>query len=271
MHILITGAANGIGAAVTAMAAGKGYRIIATDLDMDALQRRWQALPNIRCQALDVRDAQGWTDLVAGLEHVGIEIDVLINAAGVLRSGQTGELKQADIDLTMDVNVKGVIFGVNAVAAGMKRRRRGHIINIGSIASLYATPGTTTYAASKFAVRGFSIAAAGDLRPFGVAVTLFGPGPVKTAMLEQQRGDADAALTFSGARALSADEVAAAILGPVLRKRPLEYFLPAREGLLGKLCNAFPGFFLSQVDKARARGLRNFTADAYRPRDEDCQ
>jgi len=259
-RMLITGAAHGIGAATTATAVQMGHEVIAADLDVEALKGRWERQPNVRCVRLDVTQASSWTQLVGELG----ELDVLINVAGVLRSGQTGELKQSDIDLTLDVNVKGPMYGTNAVAGGMKRRRCGHIINIGSIASLYATPGTTVYATSKFAVRGFSIAAAGDLRPFGVAVTLVGPGPVKTAMLEQQRGDVDAALTFSGSRALSPDEVAAAILGPVLRKRPVEYYLPAREELLGKICNAFPRFFLGQVDRARERGKKNFHADSYR-------
>ena len=114
------------------------------------------------------------------------------------------------------------------------------------------------------AVLGFSIAAAGDLRPFGIAVTLVGPGPVKTAMLEQQRGDDDAALTFSGRRALTVEEVANAILGPVLKKRPLEYFMPFKDELVGKISNAFPGFFLSQIEKARERGKQNFSDDRFK-------
>lgn len=263
MLMLITGAANGIGAAIAAMAAQQGHRVIAADRDSEALRTRWRDHPAVQCEVLDVTDAAAWQVLVAKIEREVGALDVLINVAGVLRSGQTGELEPADIDLTLDVNVRGTIYGCNAVAAVMKPRRRGHLINIGSVASLYATPGTTMYAASKFAVRGFSIAAAGDLRPHGIAVTLFGPGPVKTAMLEQQRGDEDAALTFSGSRALSPEEVAAAVLGPVLRKRPLEYFLPFRDELLGKISNAFPRLFLSQLDKARARGRRNFTSPDY--------
>lgn len=258
-QILITGAANGIGAAVTALAASQGHQVIAADMNAEALTARWGSTRNVRCEALDVTNADAWTALVAKLEKDDIQLDVLINIAGVLRSGQTGELLQRDIDLTIDVNVKGVIYGANAVAAGMRQRRRGHIINVGSVASLYATPGNTVYAASKFAVRGFSIAAAGDLKPYGVAVTLFGPGPVKTAMLDQQRGDNNSALTFAGARALSTEEVAAAILGPVLKKRPVEYFLPLNDHIVGKISNAFPVFFLSQVDKARERGKKHFS------------
>jgi 3-oxoacyl-[acyl-carrier protein] reductase len=209
---------------------------------------------------LDVTQASAWQALVDTLESDGIALDVLINAAGVLRSGQAGELRPQDIDLMFGVNVRGVIYGTNAVAAAMKRRRRGHIVNIGSTASLYPTPGTTVYAATKFAVRGFSIAAAGDLRPHGIAVTLFGPGPVKTRMLEQQRGDSDASLTFSGARALAPQEVADAMFGVVLRKRPVEYFMPFGDEVMGKLCNVFPRFFLSQIARARRNGQRNFTS-----------
>ena len=264
MLLLITGAANGIGAAITLMAANQGHRVIAADRDGDALYARWHDQPAVQYEVLDVTQVDAWTALVTRLERDCGALDILINVAGVLRSGQTGELKTRDIDLTLDVNVRGTIYGTNAVAAVMKPRRRGHIINIGSMAALCAPPGNTMAAASKFAVRGFSIAAAGDLRPHGIAVTLFGPGPVKTAMLERQRGDEDAALTFAGARALSADEVAAAILGPVLRKRPLEYFLPFRDEVLGKISNVFPRFFLSQLDKARIRGKRNFSSPNYR-------
>lgn len=264
MRMLITGAAHGMGAALTAKAISAGHHVMAADRDAHALQARWHDQPAVQCETLDVTQADAWTELVARVERDNGALDVLVNVAGVLRSGQVGQLQQDDIDLTIDVNIRGVIYGCNAVAAVMKPRGHGHIINMGSVASLYATPGTTTYAASKFAVRGFSIAAAGDLRPYGIAVTLVGPGPVKTAMLEQQRGDDDAALTFQGSRALDPEEVAAAILGPVLRKRPLEYYLPFRDGVLGKICNAFPAFFLSQVDAARARGRRHFTSSKYR-------
>ncbi|WP_449424792.1 SDR family oxidoreductase [Rhodanobacter lindaniclasticus] len=128
-------------------------------------------------------DAAAWQVLVAKIEREVGALDVLIYVAGVLRSGQTGELEPADIDLTLDVNVRGTIYGCNAVAAVMKPRRRGHLINIGSVASLYATPVIYDVRGQQVRRRGFSIAAAGEfLRPHGIAVTLFGPGPVKTAM-----------------------------------------------------------------------------------------
>ena len=264
MQLLVTGAANGIGASLTELAVQKGHQVIATDLDIKALQQRWEHQPCVRCEALDVRDETQWRSLVRKLEGEGQAIDVLANVAGVLRSGRTGNLRSEDVRLMLDVNVQGAILGANAIAAHMIAQGiKGHIINVGSIASLYATPGTTIYAASKFAVRGFSIAAAGDLRPHGIAVTLVGPGPVKTGMLEQQRGDDNAALTFSGQRALTTQEVAETILGPVLAKRPLECFLPWHEGIVGKVCNVMPGFFLHMTRRAFKRGRKNFSSDNF--------
>ncbi|MFO1386137.1 MAG: SDR family oxidoreductase [Chitinivorax sp.] len=263
MLMLVTGASRGIGAAITEAAAKMGHDVIAVGRNQAALAQQWQAFANIRCEAIDVARADEWERLLARLEQGGQHIDVLINVAGVLHSGPTGQMVPQQVDEMIDVNVKGTIFGCNAVAPYMIRRGRGHIINIGSTASLFATPGTTVYATSKFAVRGFSIAAAGDLRPHGVAVSLVGPAAVKTDMLDKQRGDQNAALTFTGKRALTPEEVAAAVLGPVLKKRPLEYFLPASDGWLGKLCNLLPGVFLSQLAAARKRGQQNFGSDAF--------
>lgn len=258
MNLLITGAASGIGAATTQLAVSQGHTVFAADRDEAALAKHWGGQAGVHCHALDVSQQQSWDQLLTRLDQDGVTIDALLNIAGVLRSGATGELKEADIALQLDVNVKGVMLGTNALAARMKPRGAGHIINVGSVASLVAAPGITVYAASKFAVRGFSIAAAGDLREHGVAVSLVGPGPVKTAMLDQQRDDPNAALTFSGGGALSAEQVAAAILGPVMKKKPLEYYLPRSDAWLAKLANIWPGFLLSQVRRAREKGLKQF-------------
>ncbi len=264
MRLLVTGAANGIGASITELATQQGHEVIATDLDIRTLKQRWKNQPGVRCEALDVRSDAQWQSLCRKLEGEGLAIDVLANVAGVLRTGRTGDLKDDDVRLMLDVNVQGAILGANAIAAHMIAQGiKGHIINVGSLASLYATPGNTIYAASKFAVRGFSIAAAGDLRPHGIAVSLVGPGPVKTGMLEQQRGDDNAALTFAGQRALTTQEVAETLLGPVLAKRPLECFLPWREGIVGKVCNAMPGLFLRASQHAFNRGRKNFSSDNF--------
>ncbi len=259
MKILITGANRGIGATLVEKAAQLGHEVVALGRNIEALTAQCQAHKNVTCDRLEVTDALQWQQVA--LRHA--PFDVLINVAGVLYSGQTGELKPDEVSAMLDVNVKGTIYGTNAAAQVMKPRGFGHIINIGSTASLFPTPGTPIYATSKFAVRGFSIAAAGDLKPHGIAVTLFGPAAVKTDMLEKQRGDKNAALTFTGKRALTPEEVAEAILGPVLKKRPVEYFLPRSDGWLGKFSNVFPSAFLWLAARLRKKGEKNFNAKGF--------
>lgn len=265
MLLMVTGAASGIGACIIEHAIQDGHHVIAADMDSAGLNARWAGHSGVRCEVLDVRQDAKWQSLFQRLASEDLKVDVLINVAGVLRSGRTGELTSENVELTLDVNVKGSIFGTNAAVAHMLAAgHRGHIINIGSLASLCPVPGNAVYASSKFAVRGFSIAAAGDLRPKGIAVSLVGPGPVKTAMLEQQRGDDDSALTFASSRALTPDEVATAVLGPVLKKQPLEYYLPWQDRLLGRVSNAVPSFFLSMARRAMERGRKNFDSDNFR-------
>lgn len=265
MLLVVTGAACGIGACIVEQAIQSGHSVIAADMDAEGLTSRWANQGKVRCETLDVRKDAQWQSMFQRLADDQLKVDVLINVAGVLRSGRTGELSSGDVDLTLDVNVKGVIFGTNAAAVHMLANgHRGHIINIGSLASLCPLPGNAVYATSKFAVRGFSIAAAGDLRPRGIAVSLVGPGPVKTAMLDQQRGDENSAMTFASSRALSADEVAKAVLGPVLRKQPLEYYLPWQDEILGRLSNTVPAFFLSMARRAMERGRKNFESANFR-------
>lgn len=259
MKILITGANRGIGATLAQVALAQGHEVVALGRTREALEARWENHDEVVCDTLEVTSADNWKAIVE--RHA--PFDVLVNMAGVLYSGQTGKLSTDEIDTMIDVNVKGVMYGANAAAESMKQQGHGHIINVGSAASLFAVPGNTVYAATKFAARGFSIAAAGDLKPYGIAVTLVGPAAVKTDMLEKQRGDVDAALTFAGKRALSPEEVASAILGPVLKHRPVEYFIPRSDEWLGKFSTVFPKTFLKLAERARAKGEKNFNSKRY--------
>ena len=263
MRIFITGAASGIGAAVAQQAIAAGHELIATDANSEALEQQWGKVATAT-YTLDVRDPEAWEQVLEQAEQAQGPIDVLVNIAGVLRTGPAGELEPDDVRFMMDVNVNGVIFGTNAIAKRMKVRQAGHIINIGSLASLYAAPGITVYSASKYAVRGFTLAAAADLMHDNVAVTLVGPGPVKTAMLDQQRDDPNASLTFSGARALAPEEIAEAILGHVLKNKPLDCYLPTADGWKGKMSNVFPKMMFGQIDKLRKKGAANYHSKEYR-------
>lgn len=242
--IALTGAASGIGAGLLEAGVARGHRFVAGDIDLDGLQARirrhgWTE-EQVRARALDVRDPKGWRAFLESAIQAWGRLDVLLNVAGVLRPAYIQDATDQDIDRHLDINVKGVALGMREAARLMIAQRRGHIVNIGSLASLTPVPGMPLYAASKFAVRGLSLAAAQNLRTHNVAVSLVMPDAVQTPMLDSQVDYDEAALTFSGNRPLTVDEVADAVYARVFTKRPLELALPPSRGALARLANTVP-------------------------------
>ena len=236
--MLLTGCASGIGRHLAGALSARGHRIVATDLDEAALAReaearRWDpALVKLR--RLDVRSEQDWDAAVDAAVTAFGRLDVVMNIAGYLHPAYVADLTARDVDLHFDVNAKGVALGTRAAARRMIAQRAGHIVNIGSLASLAPVPGLSLYSASKFAVRGFSLAAAMELAAHGVAVTLVMPDAVETPMLDKQVAYEEAAMTFSGSRSLTVEDVERVIVETVLPGRPLEVTIPLSRGLLAR-------------------------------------
>lgn len=243
LHWVVTGAASGIGHELAKQLLARGDRVCACDVQtagLHVLSGFAREPAQLRLETLDVRDAEAWKTLVARVEAESGAVDVLANIAGVLKENWVHESTAAEVDFHFDINVKGVIFGMQAVVPAMLARGRGHIINIASLAALSPVPGIGLYSASKFAVRGYSLVAAMELAEKGIAVTAVCPDAVQTPMLDIQQGKPQTALTFSGPRALSAEEVVAAILGPVLKDKPFEIALPGWRGATAKLAGNLP-------------------------------
>lgn len=240
---LVTGAASGIGRRLTDRLVAAGAHVVATDVSLEALRA---AAPHLqgattRTMALDVRSGEAWSAAVeAAVADFG-HLDGLYNVAGYLSTGWLHEQSADEVERTFDVNARGVALGMQAAARVMAPRGSGHIVNIGSLASLAPIPGLALYSASKFAVRALSLAAHEELAPTGVAVSLVCPDAVDTPMLDVQRGRETALLTFSGPRVLTTDDVVDAVLGPVHRRRPREIWLPSTRGVTARVADLFPG------------------------------
>ncbi len=259
----VTGAASGIGRAVTSYLLRDGWRVVATDvrreaLDSAAREENWNTSAAL-LQTLDVTSKASWEEAIARAEKAFDSIDVGLNVAGILIPGTTLDLEERAIDLHMDVNVKGVVLGTQAFALHMNMRgkpsARGHIVNIGSLASLSPVPGMPLYCASKFAVRGFTLSAAVELAEVGIAVSLVMPDAVQTPMLDLQLDRDESALTFSGSRPLTVEEVAHAIVDVVLKKKPLEITLPPARGALARLANSAPDLSRVLFPMMKKKGL----------------
>lgn len=254
----LTGAASGIGKHLAGALAGRGHRVFATDINeagLEALATAGAGPGKLVTRRLDVTKAPAWEEALDAAEQAFGAIDVLMNVAGFLEPGFIHETNERAVDLHIDVNVKGVIWGTRAAARRMVSRGAGHIVNFGSLASLAPTPGLCLYSASKFAVRGLSLAAAAELSPFGVAVTVVLPDAVKTPMLDLQVNYREAAMTFSGDAPLTVEDIEKLVVDRVLPKRPLEVAIPFSRALLARAANAAPEAAFTLAPVLTKKGL----------------
>ncbi len=238
---IVTGAASGIGQHLVERLQAAETTVIAADIDHQAMseyaaKHSWTA----HLCSLDVRQSAEWERVVDVARSYG-PIDVLMNVAGYLRPGTTHTLSAAEVDKHFDINTKGVIHGTRLVSAAMVEQGYGHIINIASIAALAAVPGLALYSASKHAVRAFSLAAAEELRPHGVSVSVVCPDAVQTPMLALQTEYDEAAVTFATPHLLTVEEVGDVILGRVLHEKPLEVAIPRIRQVIAHVANLTPG------------------------------
>ena len=259
---IITGAASGVGRhfATELRRRRPQMPLVLIDVNHEALAEAFPASENVVLEAFDIRSVDEWQRVIdATIERFGA-VDYLCNIAGIDRVAMFIDQPLGNIDALVDINLKGSLYGMRIAAEHMAARGSGHIINMASLAGVSPTPGTSIYSATKFGLRAVSIAAAVELRPRGVYVTVICPDLVNTALFDQHVEDADpeaAALIFSGPRALTVDEVSEAIFR-AMRDRPLEIDLPFSRGLLSKLSSAAPGVLLRLYEPLKRKGMKQF-------------
>lgn len=179
---VVTGAAKGIGLALAQALLAAGARVIMTDVDGAALTAAAEGSEpdRIRTVTADVSSADDMARVVREAEQAFGPLTVWINNAGLARHRPIVEYTVADVDLMLDVNLKGTILGSQAALRSMAGRGRGHIVNIISTASLRGIPTETVYCAAKWGVRGFTQGLREEAAMAGVRVTAVLPGGVDT-------------------------------------------------------------------------------------------
>ncbi len=180
---LVTGASSGIGAAVVERLCREGLEVHAVARSAEPLERL-SAKTGCVAHAIDVSDIQSMTRLLEGLE-----IDVLVNNAGVDRPKKFLQADPEDIDLLVDVNLRAVLHLCRLVVPGMVERDRGHVVNISSIAAAYNFGGNSTYHATKAGVSMLSSQLRVDAFGKRVRVTEICPGRVATDIFAHVHGD----------------------------------------------------------------------------------
>lgn len=185
--IVVTGAARGIGRATARALLARGARVVIGDRDVAKLEEAVADLADVGTVSghpLDVTDARSFATFLDKARADGDgHVDVLINNAGVMPVGPFLEQSDQAIRSSIEVNFYGVLTGCRLVLPEMVERRRGHIVNVASLAGMVAVPGQVVYAGTKFAVVGLSTAMADEFAPQGVEVSVVMPPFTNTELI----------------------------------------------------------------------------------------
>ena len=189
--VIVPGGAAGIGAAVARQCVAEGARVTIADVNDQEGQRLAEACgASARYAHLDVIDARGWDDVVAGTEAAFGPVSVLVNNAGIIGWGGVAEMDEPTFRRLLDVNTVGVFLGMKAVLDSMDRAGGGSIVNLSSSAGMVGGAKTIGYTASKWAVRGMTKAAAVELGPRHIRVNSVHPHVILTPMAAASNAEA---------------------------------------------------------------------------------
>ncbi|AJY77358.1 SDR family oxidoreductase [Paenibacillus beijingensis] len=158
--VIITGASSGIGEATAKLLAQNGAKVVLAARRVERLHAIANEIKQGGGEAVsvkaDVVSAEDMQNLAKFTLSMYGRIDVLVNNAGVMPSSRLNELRVEEWDQMIDVNIKGVLYGIAAVLPTMREQQSGHIINLSSTSGYHVSPTSTVYAATKFAVRAIS-------------------------------------------------------------------------------------------------------------------
>ena len=182
--VVITGASSGLGEATARNLARQGAKLVlgARRLErLRALAAELSCGPDAAVQT-DVTEQAQVKHLVDQAVKLHGRIDVMINNAGLMPQAPLERLQIEQWDRMIDVNIKGVLYGIAAALPYMKQQKAGHFINVSSVAGHKVGPGFAVYAATKFAVRALSEGLRQEVKPYNIRTTIISPGAVATEL-----------------------------------------------------------------------------------------
>ena len=184
--VVITGASSGLGEATARHLAAEGARLVLGARRTDRIEALAGELTESGAEALAVTTDVTDRDQVQALVDAAVDqfgrVDVLINNAGLMPQSLLEHRKVDEWDRMIDVNVKGVLYGIAAALPYMKEQKNGHVINVSSVAGHKVGPGSAVYAATKFAVRALSEGLRQEVKDYGLRTTVISPGAVDTEL-----------------------------------------------------------------------------------------
>ncbi len=229
---VVTGAGSGIGRALAQQLAAAGSALALADIDEAGLLETARSLEKksalVTTHVLDVADEDGVRSFAEDVAGRHGRVTLLINNAGVALHGNFEEVSLDDFRLLMNINFWGTVYGVKFFLPLLRREKRAQIVNISSVFGMVAPAGQCAYAASKFAVRGFTEALRHELDGGNVCVSCVHPGGIRTQIARRARvgagvtgtGHQEKAASFERLLRTSPEAAAARILRGVERREP---------------------------------------------------
>lgn len=215
--VVITGASSGLGEETARHLVGKGAKLVLAARRTERLQKLVNDIQAAGGKAIAVTtDVAKQTDvehlIKQALDTFG-RIDVMVNNAGYMAVSPLSNRRVAEWDRMIDINIKGVLYGIAAVLPSMQAQKSGHIINISSIAGLRVSVGATAYSATKFAVKAISEGLRAEVASDNIRVTTIYPGAIATELPQGTTDPQVKALVekLYAEKEISADSIARAI------------------------------------------------------------
>jgi len=215
-HVVITGGGRGIGLAIGCAASARGATVSIGDLDGGLAAEVAATVPNLSGFALDVCDRASFSAFLDAAEAQNGRIDVLVNNAGVMLIGPFVGSDERRAQRMLDVNVMGVITGMQLVLPRMLAHGAGQVVNMASTAGKVAARGAAVYCGSKAAVIAITESVQAEVRGTGVSISMVLPGPVKT---ELAVGIGKAA----GVKEIGPEVVAGEVMRAIEKRLPVVY------------------------------------------------
>ncbi|MBV6823160.1 SDR family oxidoreductase [Pseudomonas sp. PD9R] len=184
--IVITGASSGLGEASARRLCAEGAKVVLGARRLERIQALADELNASGAEALAVRTDVTRSNHVKALVDAAVNahgrIDVMINNAGLMPHSPLERLKVEDWDRMIDVNIKGVLYGIAAALPHMQRQKSGQFVNVSSVAGHKVRPGSAVYAATKHAVLALSEGLRQEVKPYNIRTTVISPGAVATEL-----------------------------------------------------------------------------------------
>ena len=196
--VIITGASSGMGEAAARHLAARGANVVVAARRAERIEKLVSEIGKAGGKAIavatDVTKQEDMRKLAdTALDKFG-RVDVLVNNAGVMPLSPVERLKVDEWDLMIDVNLRGVLYGIAAVLPHMKAQKSGHIVTTASVAGHKVFPASAVYSATKFAVRALCEGLRQEVKPYNIRTTVISPGAVTTELLDHiSEGDVQTA------------------------------------------------------------------------------